>query len=207
MSKTIHLIRHGHHGLLAGVLCGRMPGVGLDDLGREQMRLAAGSLHPRPDIIQASPQLRAQQSAQIVAHYFDLGIETASAVDEIDMGDWTGRTFESLQTEEAWRAWNARRGSTSPPKGESMGHLQARVLRHIESLRDRPDESVVIVSHAEPIRAMVLHCLDMPLDDFHEVDIAPASITTLVYEPDRLRLVAVNFCPAEAAVLDPCFST
>lgn len=192
MVKAIHLVRHGHHGQL-GRLCGRMPGVDLDDLGRRQMARCAAMMSPAPGAIQSSPQPRARQSAAIIAAHFWLPVEVVSAVDEIDVGEWTSLTFDQLAADPRWRQWNAQRGSSRPPSGESMGELQQRVVRHLEGLRgDGTDQTVAIVSHAEPIRAALMYYADIPLDDFLTVEVEPASISTLTIEGPRLRVAQIN---------------
>jgi broad specificity phosphatase PhoE len=193
MPTTIHLVRHGHHGLLGRILCGRMAGVALDARGRAELAACAERLQPAPSVIQSSPQLRAMQSAEILADRFRLPVEVVAELDEIDLGDWTGRSFEELERNESWHRWNAHRGSTRPPGGESMQALQTRMVGHIEQLcLQRPSETIALVSHAEPIRAVVLHFARIPLDDFLSVEIGPASITTLVDGPDGIQLSRVN---------------
>jgi broad specificity phosphatase PhoE len=180
MVKTIHLVRHGHHALLAGVLCGRMPAVELDALGCRQMSACAAGLLPAPTVIQSSPQRRALQSAEIFARHLGLPVEIVAAVDEIDIGDWTGRSFADLDNDPDWHNWNSRRGSSRPPNGEDMRSLQRRVVQHLDQLRDdASDGCVLIVSHAEPIRAALMHYASIPLDDFLLVTVDPASVSTL----------------------------
>jgi broad specificity phosphatase PhoE len=189
MTTRIHLVRHGQHALLGRVLCGRMPGVQLDELGCEQMVAAAEAIRrSAPIAVQSSPQRRTLQSAAIVAARCGLALEIVPAFDEIDMGRWTGANFADLAFDKAWQQWNARRGSARPPGGESMMALQHRVINHIEQLTIQ-DGTFVIVSHAEPIRAAVMHYLRMPLDQFHTVAIDPASISTIRFE-GRLGLVS-----------------
>ena len=64
MQTIIHLIRHGHHALLGRVLCGRMPGVALDETGRDELVACATRLEAPPSIIQSSPQLRARHQVE-----------------------------------------------------------------------------------------------------------------------------------------------
>lgn len=193
MAKIIHLVRHGHHALVDRVLCGRMPGVELDGLGRRQIELAAGLISPPPSAIQSSPQPRARQSADIIAARFGLPVAIVPDMDEIDLGEFTSLAFADLEQDPRWRQWNTRRGSTSPPSGESMRALQARVVRHLEEVGgDASDDVVAIVSHAEPIRAALLHYLAIPLDDFHSVEVAPASISTLIRDGRSLRVANFN---------------
>jgi broad specificity phosphatase PhoE len=193
MPTTIHLVRHGHHALLGRILCGRMAGVELDEHGRAAMAACAERLEPAPSIIQSSPQPRAMQSADILADRFHLAVDVVADVDEIDVGDWTGRSFDELSNDPAWQHWNAHRSASMPPGGESMQALQTRMIGHIEALcLERPGETVAIVSHAEPIRAAVLHYARVLLDDFLSIDIDPASIITLVDGDGGVKLRNVN---------------
>jgi broad specificity phosphatase PhoE len=192
VATHVHLVRHGHHSLLDAVLCGRMPGVQLDELGCRQMAAVADLITKiAPLALQSSPQRRALQSAGIVAARCGLAVEIVPAFDEIDMGGWTGAEFSRLALDEQWRCWNEKRGSTKPPGGESMIALQRRVVAHIEQLRSLGGP-IVIVSHAEPIRAAVMHYLRWPLDEFHSVAIDPASVSTISLEGSRGRVARLN---------------
>jgi len=192
MVKTIYLVRHGHHGVIDHRLCGRMPGVQLDALGCHQMSLCAGMI-TKPAAIQSSPQRRAQQSASILALHFNLPVEVARDVDEIDYGEWTSRSFADLEADPRWHGWNRRRGANRPPGGESMRVLQRRVVRHLEGLRRiEVDGAVVVVSHAEPIRAALLHYARIPLDSFFSVDVAPASVSTLAVDKSGIHISRIN---------------
>jgi probable phosphoglycerate mutase len=144
-----------------------------------------------PSAVQSSPQRRALQSAAIIANRCGCAVEIATGFDEIDMGSWTGATFAELASDKQWRRWNARRGSARPPGGESMGALQRRVIDHLEQLKGQVGD-IVIVSHAEPIRAALMHYLAIPLDRFHSVQIDPASISTVRIEGSRRLVSCVN---------------
>jgi broad specificity phosphatase PhoE len=181
----VHLVRHGHHGLLGRMLCGRMSGVALDELGCRQMAATAETLRAiAPSTLQSSPQKRALESAGILAERCGLTVEVIPAFDEIDMGVWTGAEFGQLASDPEWQRWNEKRGSARPPAGESMVSLQNRVVRHIEQLRAIRG-SIVIVSHAEPIRAALMHYLSVPLDAFQSVTIDPASISSILLDGTR----------------------
>jgi broad specificity phosphatase PhoE len=193
MPTTIHLVRHGHHPLLGRTLCGRMAGVALDERGRDEIAASAALLEPPPTIVQSSPQLRARQSAAILAKVFGVPVETVSEVDEIDIGVWTGRPLADLDGDPAWQAWNAHRGSARPPGGESMQELQARVVGHLDRICVRySDETIAIVSHAEPIRAAILHYRQIRLDDFLSVEIETASVSTMNADYTGIQLTQVN---------------
>jgi broad specificity phosphatase PhoE len=193
MMRTIHLVRHGHHAMLGNRLCGRMPGVQLDDRGCRQMSCCADLIGRTPAAIQSSPQRRAQQSASILAWHFGLPVEIVPAVDEIDYGEWTSLAFTDLVGDSRWDRWNTRRSASRPPGGESMRALQRRMVEHLEKLRGvQSDGPIVIVSHAEPIRAALLYYSGIPLDNFLSVDVDPASISTLALHETGIRVAQIN---------------
>jgi broad specificity phosphatase PhoE len=193
MVEAIHLVRHGHHAMLGRWLCGRMPGVQLDELGCRQMSRCAEMIPARPLAIQSSPQRRAQQSASILAWHFGLPVEIAPEVDEIDYGEWTSRAFAELEGNTRWNRWNTRRSSGRPPGGESMRALQQRMVQYLEQLRcARADGAIVIVSHAKPIRAALLYYSRTPLDNFLSIEVDPASISTLAVNRAGIRISRIN---------------
>jgi broad specificity phosphatase PhoE len=192
----IHLVRHASNRLIETVLCGRTVEIGLDEIGRRQAYELASMLSTqRIDLVQASPRRRARETAQPIAARLGCDVEIVPALDELDAGAWSGRTLEALECDERWQHWNAARGSSRPPGGESMRELQCRVLAHLEMLAAMPIEAAVLVSHAEPIRAALMHFRGIPLDDFHHVAVAPASVSSLDVvrrsEPTMLNEVAV----------------
>ncbi len=188
------LVRHGAHGLVDRVLVGRMPGVGLSDEGHEQARRIADKLSNQGiTLLQSSPQTRAQETARPIADRLGLPIEITSAIDEIDAGAWTGRPFAALSGDPLWTIWNTQRGSARPPQGESMRDLQLRAMSHVNGIAAAaPEGRVAIVSHAEVIRGIVMHVMKTPLDEFHRVEIAPGSISTIAIGHRGTAIVSLN---------------
>lgn len=178
------LIRHGVHDLIGRVLTGRKVDVALNRKGVLQVKRAAEQLHALGvDRILSSPRLRALQTAEIIARFSHLPVETATALDETDFGHWAGLSFDVLARDPQWALWNGRRNATRPPSGESMGELQARIVGFLQSLsREFPAGRIAIVGHAEPIRAVLLHARKLPLDRFLEVTVRPAAIHALSIE-------------------------
>jgi probable phosphoglycerate mutase len=188
------LIRHGVHDAVDHILVGRMAGVRLNSRGRDQARRIADRLCDDPiDSVQSSPQMRAQETAEPIAQRLGLSVEIFAEIDELDTGAWTGRSFAALQGDPLWSLWNTTRGTIRPPNGESMVELQTRAVDHLNKIAaSLPDGHVALCSHAEVIRAIVLHALKLPLDDFHRVDIALATISTLAMDRDGAAVIALN---------------
>ena len=125
VTATILLIRHAAHGHLGSILSGRTAGIPLTEAGVAQARaLAVRLADAAPDIVQASPVQRAQETAAAIASTCKRSVETVAALDEIDFGEWTGRAFDDLAGGDAWDAWNSRRSEATPPGGESMAAAQ-----------------------------------------------------------------------------------
>jgi len=176
------LVRHAEHVLQGRTLVGRRDDAPISPKGHEQIRRVAGMLSAEPvAAVHSSPRARTLQTAAAIAERHGLVVETHAALDEIDYGEWTGLRFDELAPEPAWRAWNERRDTTAPPNGESMQSLQLRVLAYLQALRKSyRRKTVVAVSHAEPIRAALLHAADIPLKEFARIDVLPGSVTRLV---------------------------
>jgi broad specificity phosphatase PhoE len=181
MDTVFHLIRHARHDQVHTVLVGRMPGVGLSEAGRAEAADLAETLAHRPiALLQTSPRRRARETAAIIGERLGLPVQIVRALDELDVGAWSGMSFEALADDPAWQRWNASRSRARPPSGESMEDVLRRLRTHMACLqRQHPGKEIALVSHAEPIRTVVLHRRGWSFDDFARVEIAPASVTTL----------------------------
>jgi broad specificity phosphatase PhoE len=74
-----------------------------------------------------------------------------------------------------------------------MRALQQRMVQYLEQLRcARADGAIVIVSHAEPIRAALLYYSRTPLDNFLSIEVDPASISTLAVNRAGIRISRIN---------------
>lgn len=191
---TLFLVRHGKYAQMDRVFAGRTAGIGLNREGRAQsQRLARWLTRKRPARIQSSPRARARQTAGPIGQQVGLPVEVVPALDEIDAGEWTGKAFEELNADPRWLAWNGQRSTAGIPGGETMVQVKTRILGHIERLhREEPDSAAVMVSHAEIIRAVVLHCVQLPLEAFQRVEIDAASVTTLVFTRAGAAVLSVN---------------
>jgi broad specificity phosphatase PhoE len=191
------LVRHAAHELVDRVLCGRMAGVKLGEEGRAQARRAATRLaRERIAAIHTSPLDRARETAEPIAEEFNLVPQIHEAISEIDVGEWVGRDFASLQNDPRWASWNNARSVTRPPGGETMLEVQARVVGHMERVRNAyREQGVVLVSHGDVIKAALLYCLGMPIDGYRLFDIRPASVSTLVIGDWGAKVLSMNEVP------------
>jgi broad specificity phosphatase PhoE len=182
MTVTFFLVRHAAHDNVGAFLAGRMPGIVLGEAGLSQAkRLGERMRTEKISTVFASPRERARQTAETIASVCALARpEINDALDEIDFGSWSGKTFAVLNTDPLWRRWNTARSLARTPSGESMLDVQRRALTLMEAIgRDSADGRPLLVSHADVIKAVVCHILGLPIDAWPRFDIAPASITTV----------------------------
>lgn len=187
------LVRHAPHALQGRTLVGRTD-VPLSDEGTRAAASLADRLAGEPlAAIQSSPRARTRATAAAIAERHGLAVETAADLDEIDFGAWTGQAFDALEPDPGWRSWNAWRTGSRTPGGETMAEVQLRLLRHLETVRARwPDATVALVSHGDPIRAVLAFWLGIPLDLAHRLEIDPASVSRMELFPWGPRVLSVN---------------
>ena len=194
---VLHLLRHGEHGLLGRVLAGRMPGVGLTQRGRLEVAAVADRLAgEKIAALYASPLQRTRETAEILAERLGLPIEFREDVMELDFGEWTGATFDSIRADPRWLSWSQHRSLARIPGGESMREVQSRVVEAVLEISARhQDEAVVIVSHGDVIRSALVFALGMPLDFYGRIEVAQASLNTIRLDHGGIRVLAINDRP------------
>ena len=194
MTTTFFLVRHAAHDRVGSVLCGRTPGVSLGPVGQEQARRVAARLaNENVASVQSSALERARQTAEPIAARVAQTVELNDGIMEVDFGAWSGRRFEDLERDPRWASWNKARAVSRPPDGETMLEAQARIVGAMERLESvYRDKAVVLVSHADVIKAALLYYLGLPIDAFARFDIDAASISTLVVGSWGSKIVRLN---------------
>jgi len=193
---TVLLVRHGKTTSTGTVLPGRAPGLNLDDDGKAQAAAVAeriASLVPPPSAVYASPLERTRQTAAPIAKSIGLRVRTASDLIEADMGRWTGERLSKLGRTSEWSTVQRWPAGFRFPAGESFGQMAVRAYGAVLGLvADHPGETVVAVSHADPIKAVVATAAGIPLDLFQRVVISPCSVSAIMFSPSGPLLLCVN---------------
>lgn len=208
MSETtptvVFLVRHGLTPTTGRLLPGRAPGLGLADKGRDQAEAAAKRIAavPRVNAVYASPLERARQTAAPIGRALRVTVRRERGLLELDVGAWTGLTLARARRRPEWRIVQRRPSGFRFPGGESFVEMQARMVETVRRLVERhPGARIVAVSHADPIKAVVMHALGAHLDHLHRIAIAPASITVIAYRPDGPTVLTVNSVAGELTTL------
>ncbi|WP_244607032.1 histidine phosphatase family protein [Bosea sp. CS1GBMeth4] len=189
------LLRHAAHDDVGSFLAGRTPGILLGQAGRAQAgRLAERLKRERLAALYCSPRERTRQTADAIAAAGAAEApQVLDALDEIDFGGWSGKSFAELDADETWRAWNARRSEAVTPGGESFADVARRIVGTMERLAGRHAGAAIgLVTHADVIKAAVLHHLGLAADDWWRIEVSPASITRLVLAGHGAQLLGLN---------------
>jgi probable phosphoglycerate mutase len=192
---TALLIRHASCDHVGRRIAGRAPGVRLNARGRAEAEALAEALGERRiDAVYSGPLERAMETARPLAERLGRTVRTATGLDELDFGEWTGRTLDSLAEDPRWRAFNEARGATRIPGGELMGEAADRAMAELSRFRrEHPHGVVAAVSHGDVIRGMLLRCLGLPLDAVHRLEVAPASVSVVRAFEDGAQVVGMNW--------------
>ena len=79
------------------------------------------------------------------------------------------------------------------PGGESLAEMQARMVAALEAVvADHPGELVVVVSHADPIKAAIAHYTGVHLDLFQRIIVSPASVTVFAFTDHGVAMLKCN---------------
>jgi probable phosphoglycerate mutase len=188
------LVRHGTTPTTGRKLPGRARGLHLADEGRRQAEAVAQRLSSVPlAAIYASPLERARETAAPVAAARRQAVRVDPDLSDLDVGDWTGASLRRLARRPEWRVVQRHPSGFRFPGGESFVAMQARVTEAIGRIVERHrGNTVMAVSHADPIKAAIAQALGIHLDLFQRIAVSPGSVTAVAYGTDAPVVLALN---------------
>lgn len=187
MKTTLLIVRHGES---LGNRDERFLGhtdLGLSELGHRQAVALAETLKERRiDVVYSSDLCRARQTVTPAATTHGLDVIPTEKLREIFAGDWENQLFDDLFVywPEERLLWKNDIGRACPPNGESVAALYERANAAFDEIARREEgRTVLIGTHATPVRALTARLLGIGVLGMADVPWAPnASITTVVYE-------------------------
>ncbi len=209
------LVRHGKTPTTGQVLPGRTPGLHLAEEGLAQAERAAERIagvafaNPRArksrvTAVYASPMERTRETAAPIAAALGHKVKTNKGLLEADFGDWTGKKLSDLNKKPEWAQVQKYPSGFRFPGGESFAEMQQRITGTIQKLvNNHPGETIVAVSHADPIKAAVAHAMGTHLDLFQRIVIGQCSISAVLYGEGGPVVLAVNSMGDDLQALVP----
>ncbi len=188
------LVRHGETTWNTAHRYQGQTDIALSERGIRQARALARRLASEPiAAIYASDLRRASETARIIAA-LRAPANPASAgaaspalrldrrLRELHFGAWEGMTYAEIGRLAAdhLARWNADRLHVAPPDGETLAELAARVEALLEEIvRDHSGETVLVVAHGGPLRALLCLALGLPASSYWQFRFDNATLSSL----------------------------
>jgi probable phosphomutase (TIGR03848 family) len=190
------LVRHGVTATTGIILPGRAPGLHLSERGVAQADHVAerlGELARTPVALYVSPLERTRETAAPIARTLRLRPKIERGLLECDFGLWTGKKLNLLAKKPEWRAVQHAPSTFRFPEGESFTEMQLRMWTTLERLAaQHRNRTIVVVSHADPIKAAVTYAQGVPLDLFQRTVISTCSISAIGFTNSTPVVLSVN---------------
>jgi probable phosphoglycerate mutase len=125
------------------------PGLGLSERGHEEARALGAALDGEPiDLAVSSELLRTQETLDRALAGREVPRLVLASWNEIHFGRYDGGPLTPYRE---W-AWTAPADAVCPGGGESRGAVARRIASTLDALLARPEEVVLAVGHALPVR-------------------------------------------------------
>lgn len=174
--------------------------VNLTELGREQAEKTAEFLRDyHIDRAYSSPMVRVIQTAKPIVRDRGLTLEIEPDLREIDGGIWEGLSYEEIETcyHHERNLWYNDFINCVCPGGDSVYELYHRVrLAFKKIITENRGKTVLVASHATPIRLMLTRFLEKPITEANNTPWPGNASVTIVdcFEDDtyHIELFAYN---------------
>ena len=199
MSTTLIFVRHGESNANGGGFFAGQLDIELSPRGFQQAELTSRYIreHHPVDAVYSSDLQRAYRTALPIAKACKTEIIPMPQLREVFAGNWQGLCFGELQTRYAdtYGIWLSDIGNAHPVNGESVAALSDRIWDIVREIADREEnKTVVIVTHATPIRALLCRLKGYAPDRMKEIPwVSNASVTVVRVEADRWSLVQEGY--------------
>jgi len=195
-STTILLVRHGLTATTGTILPGRASGLHLAPKGIRQAEAVAeriGELAKKPVALYVSPLERARETGAPIAKVLGVRAQVSRGLLECDFGTWTGRKLSELTKKAEWNAVQNAPSTFRFPDGESFAEMQLRMWTTLTTLAQKHRNStIVVVSHADTIKAAVTYAQGVPLDLFQRTVISTCSVSAIALTTSTPVVLCVN---------------
>jgi probable phosphoglycerate mutase len=200
MKQMLLFVRHGQTTWNAEHrLPGQLPGVALNETGRQQAAQLAEALTVLPiSAIVSSPLERARDTAAFLARGRDLDIQLEPDLMDTNIGNWAGQIIEDLnKNDPAWKAYT--RDPTTGPEGvETFPQVQQRAVAAVERWRTRDGIGayVVFVAHADVVKLLIAHYSGLDAGRAGSLLIENASVSLVELEGEHHpRVISIGWSP------------
>ena len=193
----IIFLRHGQaKNNTERILAGRTKGVPLTDTGIKQAEHTAELLeHMNISTIYSSSIQRAKHTAEIVGKHNSLNVTIDDRLIELDMGKFTGMPYDEIFNNHGnvfMKFYNSEL-EIAHNGVETFSDVKKRILGIVDYVIEKhPDENVLLVTHMDPIKAMLSTIVDLSPTNLFELIIANASLNIFREKDRKFSLAGLN---------------
>ena len=196
MGQVIFL-RHGQaKNNTERILAGRTEGIPLTDRGVQQAEHTAQLLeHMNISAIYSSPIQRAKHTAEIVGNHNSIDVQIDHRLIELDMGKFTGMPYDEIFNSHGNVFMKFYNGELEIAHNgvETFSEVKRRVNSIVEHVLEKhPNENVVLVTHMDPIKAMLSSIFELTPTALFELIIANASLNIFREKDRKFSLSGLN---------------
>jgi probable phosphoglycerate mutase len=194
---SIIFLRHGQaKNNTERVLAGRTPGVPLTEEGVDQAEKAAKFLEEMNiSAIYSSPIERAKNTAEIVGKHNSIDVRIDDRLIELDMGKFTGKPYDEIFSSHGNVFMKFYRGELEIAHNgvETFEEVKKRIRDMVDHVIDNhPDENVVLVTHMDPIKAMLSTVVSFSPENLYELIIPNASLNIFREYKRKFSISGIN---------------
>lgn len=188
------------------ILAGRRDGFPLTSMGLQQAEKISQFLKPlHISAVYSSPIERALSTAKLATKHLDLEIRTDSRLTEIDMGMFSGMFYEDMFKKygNVFLKFYQDNPIIEENGVETFSNVKKRVLDIVNQCsKEHEGQNVLLVTHMDPIKAMLSTILHLKPESLYELIIRNASLTILKKEQNNYSLAAINSMDIERYIQD-----
>ena len=195
VNKQLLLLRHARHAAAENHTFIGSTDIELSEEGRRQAASMDAFLQPyHPERCFCSPLKRCIETIRTFA---GLQVEISPDLREIDFGNWEGKTFDQIQEmdPEAVNQWSCFDPEFSFPGGERVSDFLVRIDHVATALASCPEKTILVVTHAGIIRALICHFLGLSPRQYLLFNIQFGSLAILELFGDKGVLAGLNCFP------------
>ena len=193
----IIFLRHGQaENNTKKILAGRTPGVNLTEEGKKQAEQAGKMLQSlNVSAIYSSPIDRAVQTAEIIKKHCNIEFKTDDRLIELNMGQFTMMPYQEIFNKHGNVFLKFYSGSEEVSENgvETFTEVKKRINEMVNFVINKhKNENVVLVTHMDPIKAMIGRVLKLKPEVLFELIIANASLSIIKNHDQNFYLTAIN---------------
>ena len=190
---TLLMVRHGESEANRNNIFAGNFDADLQHRGEKQAAKTADFIaeNYKVDKIYGSDLKRAFRTGKAIAERLSMNITPDSRLREINAGEWEGMVFSEIEKlyNEDYVTWCTDVGNARCTGGESTRELGERILAALTEIAEQNDgKTVVIATHATPVRAMQTYCTYGDFGRMKDIKwVSNASVSEFIYENGKFR--------------------